>query len=283
MTKPTLGYFPGRRRIGAMMLTLLAFTFGSISFARTKVPQTQDRLLTTATALIVEVDARGNVQLNASGFGTTANSTRLVARLNEIFAARTRNLVFSDRDGATQTHIPLERRIAKKVSVIPDLRLAWPELLKLLRALRTTDTNLLSVELNPSDVSFPSSVELKPETSADADPHLLLVRMDAGRHITLNQEAMASLEALTEKLRAVFAQRRQDGVFAPGTNQIDQTVYFQIDPRLSVSDLTDLRQAIGHTYATPVILRLEDPPRTYADVPPARRTTPPTRRRHRRP
>lgn len=269
----------------ASALSLLALLAVS-SFARMSAKPPQDILLTTPPALIVEVDARGNISLNEVAYGNVTNPTKLTARLNEIFAARTNNLVYSDRDGATMTQIPLGERIAKRLYVQTDPAFPLSSLLKFLSAVTTTDTNRLSVSLRRGDLSHEVVIE-RPNAiaSSQASPSYLLIQMEYDRALSLNDKPIASIDALREQLTATFAERRQKREFVPGTSSIDQSVWLQFDQALTLADVLDILVGLSPTYARPVYLRLDPVQRIYRDVPPKLRPKPtkPTRRRARRP
>lgn len=261
-------------------LALLAVS----SFGRMTPKAPQDILLTTPAALIVEVDARGNISLNDVKYGTVANASRLTTRLNEIFAARTRNLVYADRDGATMTQIPLGERIAKRLYVQPDPAFPLSSLLKFLSAVTATDTNYLSVNLRRGDLSHEVVIERPGKIASNqASPSYLLIQMDYDRVLSLNDKAIASIDALREQLTATFDTRRQKREFAPGTSSIDQSVWLQFDQALGLADVLDILVGISPTYARPVFLRLDPVQRIYRDVPPKPKPKPkPTGRRARR-
>jgi biopolymer transport protein ExbD len=268
------------RVVFAFVLTALV---AIASFARMPVNPPQDTLLTAPTALIVEINARGNVTLNDVAYGTVADAAKLTARLNEIFAARTRNLVYADRDGATMTQFPLGERIAKRLYVQPDAALPLRSLLKFLIALATTDTNRLSVNVRRGDLSHEILIE-RPGTAASSqtNAHYLLVQMEANRALSLNAQTQASIQALGERLTAIFTARRQNRDFTPGTSSVNQSVWLQLDQSLSLSDVLDLLVGISPSYARPVYLRLDSVPRVYQDAPPKPQPAKPTRHRSRR-
>jgi biopolymer transport protein ExbD len=245
----------------------------------------QDRLLTTAAALIVEVDARGGVSLNEVKFGTVANSTTLTNRLKQIFDTRLRNRVFADRDGASQTHIPLDERIAKGVYLHPATSLGYADLLKLLTEIRAAGASPLYVELTRGDISHLATVPTsRSQTDLVPNPYFLLATVDARHNIELNRERVPSFEALATRLRTIFDQRQRDGALDPATKQISRAVGLRLDRGNSVSSLLDLMDAAGLMGASPIILLIDDAtlPALNA-VPPARKPTKPARKPSGRP
>jgi biopolymer transport protein ExbD len=250
--------------------------------------QATDRLATTPAALIVAIDAGGNVSMNETQFGTVRDTQMLTVRLKEIFATRTKNLVFADRDGATQTQIPLDQRIAKGVYVHADQSMQVADLLKFLTELRETKASPINLTMNRGDIAHQIRVEgLAPDymavASSTPDPFLLRVQLAADKSVSLNGAQQASLEALSERIRGIFADRRAHRDFIPGTNQVPQVVRLQFDPRLKVGDTLDLVQAVAFTYASPIYLRLETPEQVFNEPTPPSAPARTTRRRTRRP
>src|SRR6185295_18921451 len=156
-----------------LLLASAAPSYGS------SLTQTQDHLLTTAAALIVEVDSRGGLSLNEAKFGTVGNTAKLTTRLKQIFDARLRNRVFADRDGATQTHIPLGERIAKGVTVHPDTSLSYLDLLRVLTDIRAAGASPLTVEMIRGDLSHLATVPTRSQPDLVPNPYFLLATVGA--------------------------------------------------------------------------------------------------------
>lgn len=272
---------PGIRSL--LLVAAILVALGSVARSASAMPQPQDSLLTTPAALIVNVDARGGVTLNEKPYGTVADPAKLTARLNEIFAARTRNLVFADRDGASMTQIPLADRIAKRVYVHPAAAVPIATLVKLLSAIRTTEAKPLQLDLNRGDLSYSLVIQsAADEKTSVPDPQRLTLRLEDYGKLSMNTESFPTVDALRERLTAIFAQRQRDHEFAPGTNAISRSVWLQVDPSRSQSDILDVLQAISATYAQPIYLQMTAPVRVYEDIPPQRKPTKPARRRTRR-
>jgi biopolymer transport protein ExbD len=256
------------RASGRLMLLALGLVLAS---ANTMVAaQTTDLLATTPTALIVTVDARGEIALNDKAIGTAPLTTRLRA----IFTSRKKNLVFADRDGAMQTRIPLDDRIAKRVYVHPDAALPLAKALKILRDIRDAGAHPLSVSLNSGDVSYSALVE------ADLDEfgpvgNLLLVRQGVDREYQLNGERLATPDALREKLVAVFNQRTTDRLIDPKTGEVLRKVVLEFDRTLNLTDILNTLVAVRPAYPSPVVLSLLTPPLDFEDVLPPRRPSKP--------
>jgi biopolymer transport protein ExbD len=280
-----------KRRLLSRTSSLLVFAFALAAVwceaGAIKVnAQTDDPLFTTPTALIVAVDARGQISLNERPLGSTADTGALTARLRAIFDARKRNLVFADRDGATQTKIPLDDRIAKRVYVHPDMAVPLAKVLQLLRDLRDAGAHPISLDLNRGDVSYSAfagpSVLLDP-INGIADPRSLVIRMDAGRGLRLNADPVASLDALRQRLNAVFQQRTTNHDLDPATGSITRRVGLEFDPQLSLNDVLDTMVAISSTYPNPLILSLDPVDAGSSKVPAPAKSAKPKRRHSRRP
>ena len=259
----------GRKLWLSVPLLLLASASNIFGSSLTR---TQDQLLTTAAALIVEIDARGGISLNQAKFGTVASTAKLTDRLRQIFDARLRNRVFADRDGASQTHIPLGERIAKGVSVHPNTSLSYADLLKVLTDIRASGASPLNVELARGDLSHLATVPTRTQPDLVPNPYFLLATVGAGGRIELNRERVPSFQALTTRFYSIFEQRQKDGSVDPATKQISRTVGLRLDRGNSVANLLNLMDAAGLAGASPIVLLIDD-----ATLPPLKAVAP-TRR-----
>ena len=114
-----------------------------------------------------------------------------------------------------------------------------------------------SIRLNAPWDSPQSDVNVKP------NPLLLVVKADSSGNITLNNDPAGTLRdtgPLMKLLKEVFKAREDNGVFRPGTNEIEKSVTVVMPmTQGTVADLVAIARAIWAPGGAPISLVMEDP------------------------
>ena len=152
------------------------------------------------------------------------------------------------RSVATQESKPFEPPIHPRVivRVAPELDMKTVvDLLKIARngaselSVEITDHSFLRVPPEPTD---PGELDVKP------NPLFLLASFDDKGLVTLNNEASGSLKELSllgSKLKQVFKDREENGVFRENTNEIEKTVFIRAPESARFFDLISFATTIS--------------------------------------
>src|SRR5690606_12999167 len=94
---------------------------------------------------------------------------------------------------------------------------------------------------------FELKLHRQPKTDADAIPSplpLIVSMPDGDARLMLSGEAISDLSALEGRLRGVFKDREDNGVFRIGTNEVEKTVYLKVSKTLRYGDLVKLVETV---------------------------------------
>jgi hypothetical protein len=128
-----------------------------------------------------------------------------------------------------------------------------------------TDNSFLGVPPEPRD---PGEIEVKP------NPLFLLAAFDDKGQVTLNNEAYGSLKDLSvigSRLKQIFKEREDNGVFRENTNEIEKSVFVRATESARFADLSSFAKAISMSggdrlwLAIEKIGLMEDPPPELVD------------------
>ncbi len=119
--------------------------------------------------------------------------------------------------------------------------------------------------LKPSRFEAKVPAEPKPEdqqVNPKPNPLTLVVAINkADNKITLNNEDMGNVSdasALTDKLKAVFTDRTNGGVFREGTNEVEKTLFIKSPRSVKYGDVVRVIDAAKQAGAQPIGLQIDD-------------------------
>ncbi len=102
----------------------------------------------------------------------------------------------------------------------------------------------------------PQDANIKP------NPLTLVVAINKDtRDVTLNNEPFGNVtdtEALGNKLREVFKERENQGVFREGTNEIEKTIFVKSPKSVRYGDVVKVIDAAKAAGASPIGLQIDD-------------------------
>ncbi|HEY8560741.1 MAG TPA: biopolymer transporter ExbD [Pyrinomonadaceae bacterium] len=114
--------------------------------------------------------------------------------------------------------------------------------------------------------AFKAKVPAEPIRGADPPPstNALIVAVKNDSSLRLNREddmgTVEESERLIETLRTVFRQREQEGIFRPGTNEIEKTVFIKAPKNINYGSVAKVVDAVKLSGAEPIGLQLDDLP-----------------------
>jgi biopolymer transport protein ExbD len=152
------------------------------------------------------------------------------------------------RSVATQESKPFEHPVYPRVMVRVAPELDIKTVIDLLKVARNGSAKL-SVEITEhSFLLVPPEPPDRVELEVKPNPLFLLAAFDDKGLITLNNEASGSLKDLSiigSKLKQVFKEREENGVFRENTNEIEKSVFLRAPESASFSHLASLANAIS--------------------------------------
>jgi biopolymer transport protein ExbD len=225
-----------KSNITAICCLLLLFSI-SVSGQRPKKPVVKNPVFTVKEApvesgdrffLVVALDKDGNAAASLQNENgpvlTPAESAMFFKRLSRI--------------GDT--------RVAPGVIIKPDRSLKYGALVNAVRAAR--DPSNLRVLVATDDDSFFLGVEKNPDPKKRPYPNplTLVVTLEDGE-LYLNNEPCGSLSdptSLENKLKQIFKDRADNGVFRQGTNLVETAVFVKLPDSSSVAELMKLVKVV---------------------------------------
>jgi biopolymer transport protein ExbD len=118
--------------------------------------------------------------------------------------------------------------------------------------------------LKPSRFEAKVPAEPKPEdqTVAKPNPLTLVIGLSATENkITLNNEPFGDItdtQPLTDKLKAVFKERENNGVLKEGTNEVERTVFIKSPKSMKYGSVVKVIDAAKQAQAQPIGLQVDD-------------------------
>ena len=108
----------------------------------------------------------------------------------------------------------------------------------------------------PAEPKNQQNIEVKP------NPLTLVVAFRrTSREVLLNNEAFGTIdepERLTERLKAIFAEREQNNVRREDSNEIEKTVFIKAPTLVRYGDVVKVIDAVKLAEAQPVGLQIDD-------------------------
>lgn len=118
--------------------------------------------------------------------------------------------------------------------------------------------------LKPSRFEAKVPAEPKPEdrTIAKPNPNTLVVAINkSNMQLTLNNEPFGNVsepDPLINKLRAVFKDRSDKGVFREGTNEVEKTLFIKSPRSVKYGEVVKVIDAVKQAGAQPIGLQIDD-------------------------
>ena len=118
--------------------------------------------------------------------------------------------------------------------------------------------------LKPSRFEAKVPAEPKPDQQQNAKPNpltLVVAVNKADMKLTLNNESFGDVSdasALTNKLKEIFKDRENNGVFREGTNEVEKTVFIKSPRSVKYGDVVSVIDAVKQAGAQPIGLQIDD-------------------------
>jgi biopolymer transport protein ExbD len=256
-----------KSNITAICCLLLLFSI-STSGQRPKKPVVKNPVFTVKEApvesgdrffFVIALDKDGNAATSLQNENgpvlTPAESAMFFKRLSRIGDTR------------------LAPTLAPGVIIKPDRSLKYGALVNAVRTAR--DPSNLRVLVTTDDDTFFLGIEKKPDPKKRPypDPLTLVVTIEDGE-LSLNNELYGSLSdptSLENKLKQIFKDRADNGVFRQGTNLVETAVFVKLPDNSSVAELMKLVKVIRNAGSDTIgldidpreiMIRMSESPRT---------------------
>lgn len=118
--------------------------------------------------------------------------------------------------------------------------------------------------LKPSrfEAKVPAEPKDQPVTDVKPNPLTLVIAVSKEtRDVTLNNEPYGNVtdtERLNTRLREIFKDRENNGVFREGTNEVEKTVFIKSPKSIRYGDVVRVIDAAKAAGAAPVGLQIDD-------------------------
>jgi len=117
--------------------------------------------------------------------------------------------------------------------------------------------------LKPSrfEAKVPAEPRDQPQVDIKPNPLTLVVNIDRStKKVTLNNADAGDVtdaSALSDRLKEIFNQREQNGVFREGTNEVEKTVFIKSSPVVKYGEVVRVIDAAKSAGATPIGLQVD--------------------------
>ncbi len=118
--------------------------------------------------------------------------------------------------------------------------------------------------LKPSrfEAKVPAEPKDEPQANVKPNPLTLVVAISKEtKGITLNNEAFGDVsdtDKLAGKLREIFKERENNGVFREGTNEVEKTIFIKSPKSVRYGDVVRVIDAAKAAGASPIGLQIDD-------------------------
>lgn len=118
--------------------------------------------------------------------------------------------------------------------------------------------------LKPSrfEAKVPAEPKDQQEVNVKPNPLTLVVAISKEtKGITLNNDPLGDVsdtEKLNNKLREIFKERENNGVFREGTNEVEKTIFIKSPKSVRYGDVVKVIDAAKAAGATPIGLQIDD-------------------------
>ena len=118
--------------------------------------------------------------------------------------------------------------------------------------------------LKPSrfEAKVPAEPKAQPQMNVKPNPLTLVVAINKEtKAVTLNNEPFGDVsdtEALSNRLRTIFKERENNGVFREGTNEVEKTIFVKSPKSVRYGDVVRVIDAAKSVGASPIGLQIDD-------------------------
>lgn len=132
-----------------------------------------------------------------------------------------------------------------------------------IKKIRSVSDNRIRIDLYRKDRYLYTPQELSEDELANIKPNplTLIVGVTADGKVSLNNfksGSLNNLSSLEKKLKQIFEDRENNGVFRENTNETIKDVYLKASRSLQFSEVIKVAKAIDTGEAYPIILQIED-------------------------
>ncbi len=208
-------------------------------------------------AFVIQIDRDSDITLKIqkkedSEYVTNSSKTET---LNEFF------LSFSNLQNAksqSKTKSALEPIIIVKA----DRLLRFEEIVKVIKSVRVSPTQKIKLQISDNlYAAIPQKPVDNPNVIWRPNPLTLLVYLKNDRKFTLNNEPFGNFEnifPLTDKMKQIFKEREENGIFREGTNEVEKTVFVKMPLSVNFEEVIGTIEKLFATGASPIILQIDD-------------------------
>lgn len=112
------------------------------------------------------------------------------------------------------------------------------------------------------EAKVPAEPKDQPQQEVKPNPLTLVVAINKDtKALTLNNEPAGNVTdavALTDKLKEIFKQRSDNGVFREGTNEVERTIFIKSPTSVRYGDVVKVIDAVKMAEAQPIGLQIDD-------------------------
>src|SRR6478672_1607791 len=110
------------------------------------------------------------------------------------------------------------------------------------------------------EAKIPAEPKDQPQVDIKPNPLTLVITIDKNtKKVRLNNDDagdVSDASALTDRLKAIFTQREQNGVFREGTNEVEKTVFIKSSTSTKYGDVVRVIDAAKTAGASPIGLQV---------------------------
>ena len=111
------------------------------------------------------------------------------------------------------------------------------------------------------EAKIPAEPKDQPQVDIKPNPLTLVITIDkTTKKVRLNNDDagdVSDASALTDRLKAIFTQREQNGVFREGTNEVEKTVFIKSSTSTKYGDVVKVIDAAKTAGASPIGLQVD--------------------------
>jgi len=111
------------------------------------------------------------------------------------------------------------------------------------------------------EAKIPAEPKDQPQVDIKPNPLTLVITIDKNtKKVRLNNDDagdVSDASALTDRLKAIFTQREQNGVFREGTNEVEKTVFIKSSTSTKYGDVVKVIDAAKTAGASPIGLQVD--------------------------
>ena len=208
-------------------------------------------------AFVIKIDRDSNITLSIqkSEDSNVLSNTSNTKPLSDFFSG------FSKLQNSKTRQKP-KNSPDQIVIIKADSALKYNEIINVVQSSRISFTQKIKVEISKDYYIFvPPKQDEKTASQIKPNPLTLIVKLDGNMNLTLNNEAVGSLNdtsLLTSQLKQIFKDRENYGAFREGSNEVEQTLYIKAPLSAGFSDVIKLVNILKDAGANPIGLQVDD-------------------------